>query len=143
MSPSGQVAVASNGPSGDAGAPGTGYDIFFANVEKGHGYQWPDCYGYSHPLATSSCPAGQSPPDWSSENSTVVPTGVAFVDSSGPAAYAGHIVFCTFSRGMLIFAPGSPHGSVASGPSTCQLDVKQGPDHALYWSDSGHIYRGA
>jgi glucose/arabinose dehydrogenase len=143
ISPSGQMAVTSNGPSGDAGAPGTGYDLFFADVQRGKGYQWPDCYGYGHPLATPSCPAGQGAPDWSSESSTVVPTGVTFVDSSGPTAYAGHIVFCTFTRGMLVFSPGSPHGSVAAGPSTCNLDVKQGPDHALYWSDTGHIYRGA
>jgi glucose/arabinose dehydrogenase len=143
ISPSGQMAVTSNGPSGDAGSPSTGYDLFYASVQRGKGYQWPDCYGYSHPLATSSCPAGQPGPDWSSENSTVVPAGVTFVDASGPAAYAGHIVFCTFTRGMLIFTPGSPHGSVANGPSTCTLDVKQGPDHALYWSDTAHIYRGA
>jgi glucose/arabinose dehydrogenase len=143
IAPGGQMALTSNGPSGDAGAPGTGYDLFIAGVQKGHGYQWPVCYGYSHPIGAGSCPDGQSGPDWSSEGTTVVPTGVTFVDAQGPAAYAGHIVFCTFSRGMLIFTPGSPHGSVAGGPSTCNLDVKQGPDHALYWSDSAHIYRGA
>lgn len=143
ISASGQMAVTSNGPSGDAHAPSTGYDLLFASVQRGAGYQWPDCYGYSHPLATASCPAGQPAPDWSSETSTVVPTGVTFVDASGPAAYAGHIVFCSFAGGMRIFTPGSPHGSVASGPSTCNLDVKQGPDHALYWSDAAHIYRGA
>jgi glucose/arabinose dehydrogenase len=143
ISPSGQVAVTSNGPSGDASAPSTGYDLFFASVQRGSGHQWPDCYGYSHPLAAASCPAGQAAPDWSSEQSTVVPTGVAFVDSAGPAAYAGHIVFCTFEGGMRIFSPGSPHGAVSSGPSTCNLDVKVGPDHALYWSDASHIYRGA
>jgi len=143
ISASGQMAVTSNGPSGDAGAPSTGYDLFFASVQRGTGYQWPDCYGYSHPLATPSCPAGQPAPDWSSEKSTVVPTGIAFVGASGPTAYAGHIVFCTFEGGMRIFTPGSPHGSVASGPSTCNLDVKEGPDHALYWSDASHIYRAA
>lgn len=143
ISPSGQVAVTSNGPSGDAGSPRTGYDMLFASVQRGTGYQWPDCYGYSHPLAAAACPAGQPGPDWSSEQSTVVPTGVAFVDSSGPAPYAGHIVFCTFEAGMRIFTPGSPHGSVSSGPSTCTLAVVQGPDHALYWSDAGHIYRAA
>ena len=137
------MAVTSNGPSGDANSPSTGYDLFYASVQRGLGYQWPDCYGYAHPLATSSCPAGQPGPDWSSENSTVVPTGVTFVDAAGPAAYAGHIVFCSFTRGMLVFTPGSPHGSVSGGPSTCTLDVKQGPDHALYWSDTAHIYRAA
>jgi glucose/arabinose dehydrogenase len=143
FSATGQMAVTSNGPSGDAGSPTTGYDELYAAVRRGTGYQWPDCYGYSHPLATASCPAGQPEPDWSSETGTVVPTGVSFVDASGPSAYAGHIVFCTFTAGMKIFTAGTPHGSVAGGPSTCRLDVKQGPDHALYWSDTAHIYRGA
>ena len=143
VSASGQIAVTSNGPSGDAGSPSTGYDLVIASVQRGQGYQWPDCYGYSHPLATSSCPAGQSGPDWSSETSTVVPTGAAFIDASGPAAFAGHLVFCTFAAGMRVLTPGSPHASVATGPSGCRLDVKEGPDHALYFSDSGHIYRQA
>jgi glucose/arabinose dehydrogenase len=141
FSSSGQLAVTVNGPTGDDGSPGTGYDTVVASVAKGGGYQWPNCYGYSHPLASSSCGAGESGPDWSSETSTVVPTGATFVDRSGPGGTAGHLVFCTFDDGMEIFSPGTPHGSVAPGPSTCQLDVKQGPDHALYFSDTGHIYR--
>ena len=51
VSPSGQMAVTSNGPSGDAGSPGTGYDTLILSVTRGAGYQWPLCYGYSHPLA--------------------------------------------------------------------------------------------
>jgi len=35
----------------------------------------------------------------------------------------------------------STHASAGGGPSQCNLDVKEGPDHALYYSDSGHIYR--
>ena len=143
VSATGQVAVTSNGPSGDAGSPSTGYDTLVFDVARGAGYQWPDCYGYSHPLASASCGSGERGPDWSSESSTYVPTGAAFVDASGPAAYAGHLVFCTFDRGMQVFTPGSPHGSVAQGPSTCRLDVQEGPDHALYWSDQGHVYRQA
>lgn len=138
---SGQLAVTNNGPTGDAGSPSTGYDTLVFNVARGGGYQWPNCYGYSHPLASSSCGNGQLAPDWSSEQSTYVPTGAAFVDASGPAAYAGHLVFCTFDHGMQIFTPGGRHGSVAQGPSTCRLDVAEGPDHALYWSDQGQIYR--
>ena len=141
VSPSGQIAVTSNGPTGDSGSPATGYDTVVANVAKGAGYQWPNCYGYSHPLAASSCGDGQLGPDWSSEASTVVPTGATFVDGSGPGATAGHLVFCSYSAGMQIFTPGTPHASVSSGPGECQLDVKQGPDHALYYSDTSHIYR--
>ncbi len=41
ISPAGQVAVTSNGPSGDAGSPSTGYDIVFDRVAAGAGHQWP------------------------------------------------------------------------------------------------------
>jgi glucose/arabinose dehydrogenase len=141
ISPSAQLAITNNGPTGDAGSPGTGYDTLVLSVARGHGYQWPNCYGYSHPLSGGSCGSGQAEPDWSSEASTVVPTGAAFVDGSGPAGTAGHLVFCSFNNGMEIVSPGSPHASVSPGPSNCRLDVKQGPDHALYFSDTGHIYR--
>ncbi|MET0420687.1 MAG: PQQ-dependent sugar dehydrogenase [Acidimicrobiia bacterium] len=142
FSPSGQLAIVNNGPTGDAGSPTTGYDTLFLDVVRGGGYQWPYCYGYSHLLGgATSCGAGQTAPDWSSETATYVPTGATFVDASGPAAYAGHLVFCTFDRGMLIVTPGSPHATVAQGPSTCVLDVVQGPDHALYYSDTDHIHR--
>lgn len=141
FSAAGQMAVTNNGPSGDAGSPGTGYDTVITSVARGGGYQWPNCYGYSHPLASSTCGAGQIGPDWSSETETVVPTGAAFIDGSGPAGLAGHLVFCTFDRGMEILSPGTPHASVAAGPSGCRLDVVQAPDHGVYYSDTGHIYR--
>lgn len=140
VTPDGRIAITNNGPSGDAGSPSTGYDTVIASLQRGRGYQWPACYGYSHPLASSSC-AGQAGPDWSSEASTVVPTGAAFVDSAGPAAYAGHLVFCTFAGGMRVLTPGSPHATVSAGPSQCRLDVTEGPDHALYVSDTTRIYR--
>jgi glucose/arabinose dehydrogenase len=141
VSSSGQIAVTSNGPSGDAGAPSTGYDILILSVERGRGYQWPLCYGYSHPVGTASCPAGQSPPDYSSEASTLVPTGAAFIDAAGPAQFAGHLVFCTVNGGMRIVTLGSPHASLQPGSPGCRLDVKQGPDHAVYFSDTQTIYR--
>jgi glucose/arabinose dehydrogenase len=141
VSSSGQIAITSNGPTGDAGSPSTGYDILILALARGRGYQWPDCYGYSHPLATPSCPAGQSPPDYSTEAGTLVPTGAAFIDSSGPSQFAGHLVFCTLNGGMRIVTPASPHASLRPGPSGCLLDVKEGPDHAVYFSDTGTIYR--
>jgi glucose/arabinose dehydrogenase len=139
VSSTGQLAITMNGPSGDAGSPGTGYDTLFENVARGGHYQWPDCYGYSHPLATSTCGGGR-PPDWSSENSTYVPTGATFVDNSGPSGYAGHLVFCSYDRGMVIVTPGNPHASVRSGPPGCRLDVVEGPNRALYYSDASRIY---
>ena len=101
-----------------------------------------NCYGYGHVLApATSCGSGQIGPDWSSEEQAVVPTGATFVDESGPSGLAGHLVYCTFVGDMAVFTPGSPHATVTNGPSGCALDVKQGPDHALYYSDGGHIYR--
>ena len=139
FSPTGQLAITMNGPSGDAGSPGTGYDTLYLSVTRGAHYQWPDCYGYSHPLATSTCGGGVAP-NWSSEASTYVPTGATFVDASGPAGYAGHLVFCTYDRGMAIASAGSPHATVRLGPSGCRFDVAEGPNHALYYSDTTHIY---
>ncbi len=142
FSAGGQLAVTNNGPSGDAGSPATGYDTVVASVVRGGGYQWPNCYGYSHPLpGAAGCGNGQLGPDWSSETTTEVPTGATFVDGSGPAGYAGHLVFCTFAAGMKILTSGTPHAVLADGPSQCLLDVKQGPDHALYYSDTNSIYR--
>ncbi|HEX6493757.1 MAG TPA: PQQ-dependent sugar dehydrogenase, partial [Candidatus Dormibacteraeota bacterium] len=142
ISSSGQIAITNNGPSGDAGSPSTGYDTVILSVTRGAGYQWAVCYGYSHPIAAGSgCPAGELGPDWSSEATTVVPTGAAFIDASGPAGYAGHLVTCTFNAGMRILTPGSPHATVGSGPSQCRLDVSQGPNHALYYSDATAIHR--
>jgi glucose/arabinose dehydrogenase len=141
VSSAGQIAVTNNGPTGDAGSPPTGYDTLILALERGRGYQWPSCYGYSHPLASSSCPADQSPPDYSTENSTLVPTGAAFIDAAGPSQLAGHLVFCTFSAGMRVATPGSPHATLQNGPSGCRLDVKEAPDHAVYFSDTTTIYR--
>jgi len=141
VSAGGQIAVTSNGPSGDAGSPGTGYDTLMLSVTRGGGYQWPLCYGYSHPLAGPAGCEGRLPPDWSSEANTIVPTGAAFIDSSAPQPYAGHLVFCSYEGGMRVATAASPHAVVTSGPSQCKLAVVEGPDHALYMSDSGHIYK--
>jgi glucose/arabinose dehydrogenase len=141
VSPTGQIAVTSNGPSGDDGSPSTGYDTLILSLARGGGYQWPLCYGYSHSLTGPAGCDRRIAPDWSSESSTVVPTGAAWIDSSAPQPYAGHLVFCSFEGGMRIVTPGSPHATVTAGPSQCTLDVVEGPDHALYLSDTAHIYR--
>jgi glucose/arabinose dehydrogenase len=142
FSATGQLAVTNNGPTGDAGSPSTGYDTVVVSVARGSGHQWPYCYGYSHPISGSaSCGSGQSGPDWSSEGATVVPTGAAYIDGAGPPPYANHLVLCTSNAGMQILTPGSPHATVTQGPSSCRLDVKEGPDHALYVSDTSQIVR--
>ena len=139
IAPSGQVAVTSNGPSGDAGSPRTGYDIVATHVTRGSAGQWPSCYGYSHSIGGASCPAYE--PEWSSEARAVVPTGATFVNAAGPAPYAGKLVFCTLGEGMKVLTDGSPHATVAQGDSGCLLDVEQAPDNALYFSDTDTIHR--
>lgn len=139
IAPSGQVAVTSNGPSGDNGSPPTGYDIVLTHVTRGSAGQWPSCYGYSHPIRGASCPPSE--PEWSSEARAVVPTGATFVNGAGPAPYAGKLVFCTLNEGMKVLTDGSPHATVVQGDSRCLLDVEQAPDNALYVSDTEAIHR--
>ena len=62
-------------------------------------------------------------------------------DASGPAPYAGKLVFCTLGEGMKVLTDGSPHATVAQGDRACLLDVKQAPDNALYFSDTETIHR--
>jgi aldose sugar dehydrogenase len=135
----GRAFVTSNGPTGELGLD-HGHDLAFEVVAGGR-YQWPACYGYSQRTPGAASCLDRPEPDWSSEDTTLVPTGAAWVDGSGPAPAAGHFVFCTYLAGMRIFTPGSPHATVEHGPSQCRLDVQQGPDHALYFSDDGTIYR--
>jgi glucose/arabinose dehydrogenase len=139
FAPDGTAFVTVNGPTGEIGTPATGFDLAF-RVEAGGQYQWPACYGYSHLTPGASSCLGRPEPEWSSEDVTVVPTGATWVDHRGPSAYAGHFVFCSQS-GLRVFVPGSPHATVASGPGPCMFDVEQGPDGALYYSDTTTIYR--
>jgi glucose/arabinose dehydrogenase len=133
----GTLMITNNGPSGDAGSPGTGYDTVDV-IQAGANYQWPGCYGYSHPIGGGSCPAGSRGPDYSSESGpTEVPTGATF--TSGSAPMANHFVYCSFALNRMRVYDGPR--SVSNGPSGCQLDVKEGPDHALYFSDTSHIHR--
>jgi glucose/arabinose dehydrogenase len=135
----GRAFVTSNGPTREFGL-GNGHDLAF-EVTAGGRYQWPACYGYSHVTPGATSCLGRPEPDWSSEDVTLVPTGAAWVDGRGPDRTAGKFVFCTYLGGMRIFTPGSPHATVETGPSQCRLDVAQGPDGALYFSDDGAIHR--
>ncbi len=109
-------------------------------MARGADFQWPVCYGYSHPIrAGAACPGAE--PDWSSEATAIVPTGATFVNGSGPGRTAGKLVFCSLNAGMQIFTGGSPHATLTPDVAECKLDVKQGPDNALYYSDTTRIYR--
>ncbi len=135
----GEAFVTSNGPTGDIGTPPTGYDLAF-RVVGGATYQWPACYGYSHLVPGATSCLGRPEPEWSSENSTVVPTGATWVDDRGPEPYAGHFVFCS-TTGMRTFTPGTPHATAREGAEGCALDVKEGPDSGLYFTDGSSIQR--
>jgi glucose/arabinose dehydrogenase len=137
FAPGGEIYVTNNGPSGDAGGPATGYDTLY-QVTAGGNYQWPACYGYSHPIGGAACPG--TGPLWSSEATTVVPTGAVVVSAAGPGGYAGHLVFCTFDAGARIYL--GPQ-NVTGGFEACRLDIKESPEHILYYSDTSTIYRFA
>ena len=133
----GRLFVTDNGPSGDAGTPGSGWDEV-DHVVRGGNSQWPTCYGNSIHLQGSSC-AGTAP-TYQSGNATLVPTGATFVSAQGPAGYAGNFVFCSYDESRLKVLSSDGTRMLSDGPR-CQLDVKEGPDHALYMSDTSAIYR--
>jgi aldose sugar dehydrogenase len=137
FSSDGKLLVTDNGPSGDAGTPGSGWDEVDL-VVRGGNYQWPTCFGDGRHLQGLRC-AGTLP-TWQSGSEDVVPTGATFVSQQGPTGYAGTFVFCSYSEARLKVM--SPDGTrpLFDGPR-CQLDVKEGPDHALYLSDTSAIYR--
>jgi glucose/arabinose dehydrogenase len=133
----GRLFVTDNGPSGDAGTPGSGWDEV-DHVVRGGNYQWPTCYGNGIHLQASRCSG--TPPTWQSGTTTIVPTGATFVSSQGPSGYQGDLVFCSFAQSQLKVLSSDGTHVLFNGPS-CQLDVKEGPDHALYFSDTSTIYR--
>src|SRR5947208_2529117 len=90
FSPDGSLFITDNGPSGDAGTPGSGWDEV-DHVVRGGNSQWPTCYGNGIHLQGSQCVG--TPPTYQSGNATLVPTGATFVNAQGPAGYAGDFVF--------------------------------------------------
>jgi len=129
--------VTDNGPSGDAGTPGSGWDEV-DRVVRGGNYQWPTCFGDGRHLQGLRC-AGTLP-TWQSGSEDVVPTGATFVSQKGLTGYQGTFVFCSYSEARLKVLSSDGTRVLFDGPR-CQLDVKEGPDHALYLSDTSAIYR--
>ena len=145
FAPDGTLALTNNGPSGDAGTPcgACGDEFYMVGRAAGLDYQWPYCWGYSHPIGGGGC-HGLPGPTYSAEGGPyprsspffTAPTGVTW----STRAFAGHFVFCAYGTGQLYEALGQ--GSVAAtGIGGCSLDVKQGPDGALYLSSETAITR--
>lgn len=137
FSSDGRLMVTDNGPSGDAGTPGSGWDEVDL-VVRGGNYQWPTCFGDGRHLQGLRC-AGTTP-TWQSGSEDVVPTGATFVSQQGPSGYQSLFVFCSYSEARLKVMSSDGTRMLFDGPR-CQLDVKEGPDHALYLSDASAIYR--
>ncbi|MHB8507417.1 MAG: PQQ-dependent sugar dehydrogenase [Candidatus Dormibacteria bacterium] len=143
--PGGAAVVTDNGPSGDAGTPCGSCGDRVISLARGSAYQWPFCWGYSHVIAPYSGCGGQVEPEYSAEGGSmprsnpffVAPTGVAW---AGSGAFAGHFVFCNQTPGHLEVLNGR-HSVTDSGLPGCTLDVKQGPDGHLYYSDADTIHR--
>jgi hypothetical protein len=79
-------------------------------------------------------------PTWQSGSEDVVPTGATFVSQKGPTGYQSTFAFCSYSEARLKVMSSDGTRPLFDGPR-CQLDVKEGSDHALYLSDASAIYR--
>ena len=144
FAPDGTLALTNNGPSGDAGTPcGSCGDEFYL-VGKGGGvdYQWPYCWGYTHPFPASNNTCHNLPgPQYSTEGGGRYPQSNPFFVAPTGMTYAnGHFLFCAQSPANLFQYVGD-RNVVNTGIGGCSLDVKQAPDGALFTSDAGAIYR--
>ena len=81
-----------------------------------------------------------TPPTWQSGSTTIVPTGATFISQQGPTGYQGDFAFCSYAENQLKVMSADGTRVLFNGPR-CQLDVKEGPDHALYLSETSAIYR--
>ena len=143
FAPDGTLGITNNGPSGEAGTPCGSCGDEFDLVGKAGGvdYQWPYCWGYSHPFGGAPANCNNLPgPQYSTEGGPNPKSSPYFVAPTGMTFANGHFLFCSYSPGhMYQFVQ---QGMVTdTGITGCNYDVKQAPSGALFTSDGGTIYR--
>lgn len=135
FSEEGEAYATDNGPSGSDGPPCCDEVL---RLRAGGNYGWPGSYGARHQEGT--------PPIWHSGDAVVIPTGIVAVSSQRFGALNGAVAFCTFAeRRMFVidrdgrdWSEGLPRPG--RGPDGCALDVVQGPEGRLYFSDTDAVY---
>src|SRR2546423_2313420 len=137
FSSDGTLMVTDNGPSGDAGTPGSGWDEVDRAVRGGN-FQLSTCFGHGRHLQGLSRSGPLPARHIGFED--VVPTGATFVSQKSLTGYQGTFVFCSYTEARLKVMSSDGTRQLFDGPR-CQFDVKEGPDHALYLSDTSAIYR--
>jgi glucose/arabinose dehydrogenase len=141
FAPDGTLGITNNGPSGEFGnlCGSCGDEFYRVGTGGGIDYQWPYCWGYHHPAASSDC-HGLPDPQYSTEGGPYAKSSPYFVAPTGMTYANGHFLFCTYSPGhMYQFVQ---QGVVTdTGTTGCNYDVKQAPSGTLFTSDGGTIYR--
>jgi glucose/arabinose dehydrogenase len=157
FAPDGAMAITNNGPSEDAGSPcvSCGDEFYLVGTAGDVGYQWPFCWGYSHPISPNTDCHGLLEPSYSTEDCTsytgtcnpeipasptyfIGPTGVAWISSG---AYAGHFLFCAFRDTGQVYEYVKLRDVQPTSMGSCQFDVKQEVDGSIWTADASGLHR--
>lgn len=137
FAPDATLWVTDNGPSGNDG-PSCCDEV--DRVERGGNYGWPEAWGDRGKKVGIQ-------PVWTSGNTVYAPTGLTVLATNRLPALRGAIAFCSYTLGVmtLITESGAPWPTgfekAGEGPRGCALDVTEGTDGYVYFSDEAMIYR--